>query len=66
MSPAERRKHIKQVVGDQPENFDAGALQWIANGPIADPERIYLPAGKLTPAQAKAREAAQLKAAREL
>lgn len=36
--------------------LDASALQAIADGPIMDPIRIYLPAGKLSESDWRARE----------
>lgn len=35
-------------------------LQALANGPIMDPSSLYLPAGKLSMAETRAREAANL------
>jgi hypothetical protein len=63
ISLAHRRKHLQQLIGTEPNDYDAAALRIIANGPICDALRAFCPAGKLTLAQAKAREAAQVRAA---
>lgn len=55
-----RRKWIQNVCGSEPDDYDGEALRWIANGPLCDALRPFCPAGRLTLAQAKAREAAQV------
>jgi hypothetical protein len=42
------------------EGLGARDLHAIANGPIMDPSEIYLPAGKLSMAETRAREAANI------
>lgn len=65
MTPADRRNAIQEAVGTNPDDFGADDLKAIANGGIMDPARIYLPAGKLTPAQADARSRAQVEVPKE-
>jgi hypothetical protein len=42
------------------EGLGSRDLQAIADGPIMDASQLYLPAGKLSMAEARAREAAQI------
>jgi hypothetical protein len=51
----ELRPEVRRQMVD-PNNLD---LHAIASGPIMDPATIYLPAGKLSLAETKAREASQ-------
>ena len=53
----DRREAVRRWV-DQTDGgaWTPAALQEIADGPIIDPLRIYLPAGRLTKAQAEARD----------
>lgn len=60
MTPADRRKAVKKFIGTEPDDFGPDDLNAIANGGIMDPARIYLPAGKLTSAQAAARARSQV------
>lgn len=54
---AARRRVVAAAIGGDPKKLRRGDLQRIANGPIMDPNRLYLPAGKLTQAEYRAREA---------
>lgn len=45
---------------DMDADIGSRDLHAIANGPIMDPSALYLPAGKISLAEAKAREAAQI------
>lgn len=60
MTPERRKAQIRQIIGNKPSDYDASALRFIAEGPLVDPGRIYCPCGRLTLAEAKAREAAQV------
>lgn len=55
MSPQERREHVDQ--GFRVEDLTPARLQAIADGEIMDPNGIYLPKGRLTEAEYRAREA---------
>ena len=55
-TPEERRKLIAELDHILPEDLKA-----IAEMPIMDPGRLYLPAGKLSEAEFRAREARILK-----
>lgn len=56
MTPDERRTLIKSLQADG-DGLSAADLQSITDGGIMDPNRIYLPAGKLSEAEYRAREA---------
>jgi hypothetical protein len=57
LSPIEqRRRDVAALADGKPLAPDQ--LQRIADGPIMDPNRLYLPAGKLTEQEWRAREAA--------
>jgi hypothetical protein len=57
-SPAEqRRAAVAEHVGRAAEDFTKADLQAIADGGLMDANRIYLPAGRLSEAEARAREA---------
>lgn len=47
------RKYVHEACGGV---FDPETLQELADGPIMDPLRIYLPDGKITKAQFEERE----------
>lgn len=51
MTPEERRKAVDAHIF-----LKAADLAEIAAGPIVDPGRVYLPAGKLSEAEYQARE----------
>lgn len=53
LTPMEERR---RTVSEQGE-LSPDDLRAIANGPIMDSNRIYLPAGKLTESEYRAREA---------
>jgi len=55
-----RRAIVRHDLGDDPARYDADTLKRIANGPIMQSDTLYLPAGKLTLAEAEAREAAAI------
>lgn len=55
-----RRAIVRNDYGENPERFTPDVLKAIANGPIMDSNVLYLPAGKLTKAEADARERAML------
>lgn len=58
LSPAEqRRSAVKEHVGTSANDFTKADLQAIADGGLMDANRIYLPAGRLSEADARAREA---------
>ncbi len=53
-----RRAIVRHDYGSDAGNFTPDVLKRIANGPIMDSNAIYLPAGKLSKAEADARERA--------
>lgn len=57
MSPEQRRQLIIRSIGNTADDFTPATLNALANGAILDPCRLYLPAGRLTPEEARAREA---------
>ena len=56
-----RRAIVRHDYQQDPEKFTPEVLKRIANGPIMDSNALYLPAGKLSKADADARERAMLK-----
>jgi len=50
----------QHVAVEPVEGLGARDLHALANGPIMDPTQIFLPAGKLSMAETRAREAANL------
>lgn len=58
-----RRAIVRHDYGENPDKFTPEVLKRLANGPIMDSYAIYLPAGKLSKAEADARECAMLRAA---
>jgi hypothetical protein len=62
-SPALAQKTVWAVAGRDPAGYDSDTLKWMANGPLHDAARAFCPAGKLSWAETRAREAAQLRAA---
>lgn len=56
-----RRAIVRHDFGRDPARFTPEVLKRIANGPIMDSNALYLPAGKLSKADADARERAMLK-----
>jgi hypothetical protein len=57
MTHRERRQMIARVFGDNVKDFTPARLQELADGPLHDPRQIYLPAGRLTIEETRAREA---------
>ena len=57
MSPQERRAAVASAIGKTADDFAPDDLHAIANGGIMDPCKTYLPAGRLTEAEYRAREA---------
>lgn len=58
-TPMERRSdEILDTYGSDPAAFDGAVLAQLANGPIYRAHDHYCPAGKLSMAETKAREAA--------
>ena len=55
-----RRAIVRHDYGSNPERFTPEVLKRLANGPIMDSNALYLPAGKLSKAEADARERAML------
>jgi hypothetical protein len=55
-----RRAMVRHDYGENPERFTPDVLKKIANGPIMDSSILYLPAGKLSKAEADARERAMI------
>jgi hypothetical protein len=60
MSLEQRRNWARRQLEIAHEEEIPSFLQWLANGPICQPWSIYCPAGRLTWAETKAREAAQV------
>lgn len=58
-----RRALLALEMTEQREGFTPDVLQRLADGAIMDPCRLFLPAGKLTEAEARAREARILRGA---
>jgi hypothetical protein len=56
MTPEQRRAFVASLVADD-GSLSSHDLQAIADGGIMDPSRLYLPAGRLSEADARAREA---------
>lgn len=56
MTPDERRAIVTRLVATSDHYLQPAYMQQLANGPILDPGRIYLPAGKLSEADWRARE----------
>lgn len=52
-----RRAIVRHDYGANPDKFTPDVLKRIANGPIMDSNALYLPAGKLSKADADARDA---------
>lgn len=63
MTPEERRLAVAKHVGTRAEDFGAADLQAIADGPIMNPNAIYLPAGRLTQAEYEAKTREQFREA---
>lgn len=63
MTPEDRRRAVAEHVGTKADDFTAADLQAIADGPIMDPNAIYLPAGRLSKAEYEARVRQQFRAA---
>lgn len=57
-----RRAIVRHDYGSDPDRFTPDVLKRIANGPIMDSNALYLPAGKLSKAEADAREMAMIQA----
>ncbi len=57
MTPEERRKFVRDTIGTCADDFTPDDLRVLANAPLMDANRIYLEAGKLSPADFRAREA---------
>ena len=57
MTPSERRQMISRAFGDNVEDFTPARLQELADGPLRDPRQIYLPAGRISIEETRAREA---------
>ncbi len=55
-----RRDDVLQSHGSGPEGYTPEVLGLLANGQIFDSSAAFCPAGRLTIAEVKAREAAQL------
>ncbi|QTH19693.1 hypothetical protein HRJ34_15075 [Rhizorhabdus wittichii] len=55
-----RRALVRHDHVNDPEAFSPEVLKQIACGPIMDGNALYLPAGKISMAEAKAREASQI------
>lgn len=55
-----RRAIVRHDYGADPEAFTPAVLKAIANGPIMDSNALYLPAGKLSKAEADARDRAMM------
>lgn len=51
-----RRAIVRHDFGSSADSFTPEVLRRIANGPIMDSNTIYLPAGRLSKAEADARE----------
>jgi len=60
MTPAERRAFVASLAADD-GSLSRDDLQTIADGAIMDPNRLYLPAGRLSEAETRAREARVLR-----
>lgn len=60
MTPEAWRAWVRRRMGSSADDFEAGDLQFLADGPICDPLRIYCPAGRLSWAATKEREQAQI------
>lgn len=58
-TPRERKRRIQDTFGSSPSNYKGWVLQRLVDGPILDAYRAFCPAGMLTRAEMKAREAAQ-------
>jgi hypothetical protein len=58
MSPHDRRRCLARSLAGDPARLSPVRLQAIADGEIMDPNRIYLPAGRLSLAETEARERA--------
>ncbi|SDA15066.1 hypothetical protein [Sphingomonas sp. NFR15] len=56
MTPEERRRQIAETIGTAAEDFTPAALHALANGAIMDPNRLFLPAGRFSPEETRARE----------
>jgi hypothetical protein len=56
----QRRNWARRVLETSHEEEVPAILQHLANGPICQPWSIYCPAGRLSWAETKAREAAQV------
>jgi hypothetical protein len=61
---AEERRRLVALLIEGQGTLDAADLQRIANGPIMDPCRLYLPAGKITETEWRARQARILRGER--
>ena len=59
---SDRREWVRERFGRDPDNYTPEVLQKLADSPIMDPNKIYLPAGQLNPAQYRARVAGLLTA----
>lgn len=56
MTPEQRRAFVASLAADD-GSLSSRDLQTIADGGIMDPNRLYLPAGRLSEAETRAREA---------
>lgn len=56
----QRRKWARRILQTSHSEEVPAFLQHLANGPICQPWSIYCPAGKLTWAETRAREAEQV------
>ncbi len=57
LTPAERRRWVVETFGTESTGFTPEVLQKLADGPIMDPNTLYLPAGRLSEAEWARREA---------
>lgn len=60
LDPAVRRRLVLKAFGTDAGAYQAPLLDRLANGPILDPNRLYLPCGRISEAAARAREAAAI------
>lgn len=58
-----RRAIVRHDYQQDPDKFTPEVLKQIANGPIMDSSALYLPAGKISKAEADARQKAMIEKA---